>query len=105
MLVLLSCHGGLALAERPALRDPTDGAFERSAAPAATVTFDTRDNGFTPTRGFYVDAAMPWFREGCGCDRDFELLDLSAQYFHALAERRYGGVRRRRDSRHGRRGR
>ncbi|HWJ05592.1 MAG TPA: BamA/TamA family outer membrane protein, partial [Steroidobacteraceae bacterium] len=74
------------------LVDPADMAL-RLAALAATVTFDSRDNSFTPTRGFYLDASMPWFRDGFGSDRDFELLDLSAQYFHPLADRWFGGVR------------
>jgi len=74
------------------LVDPADQSL-RLAALAATVTFDSRDNSFTPTRGVYFDAAMPWFRDGFGSDRDFELLDVSAQYFHPLGDRLFGGVR------------
>jgi hypothetical protein len=65
----------------------------RLAALTPSLTLDTRDNFFTPTRGWYVDLSAPFFREALGGDRDFELLYLSAQYFHPLDPALYLGVR------------
>ena len=65
----------------------------RLAALTPSLTLDTRDNFFTPTRGWYVDLSAPLFREALGGDRDFELLNLSAQYFHPLNSSLYLGAR------------
>jgi hypothetical protein len=65
----------------------------RLAALTPALTLDTRDNFFTPTRGWYVDLSVPVFREALGGDRDFELLNLSAQYFHPLDSSLHLGVR------------
>ena len=56
-------------------RDLTLGAL----TPA--LTYDTRDNLFTPTRGLYLDASASAFRQSLGSDRDFDLLQLHAMYF------------------------
>lgn len=58
-----------------------------------SVTLDTRDNFFTPTRGWYVDLSAPVFRKDLGGDRDFELATLSAMYFHPFAADWYFGIR------------
>jgi len=65
----------------------------RLAALTPSLTLDTRDSFFTPTRGWYVDLSAPLFREALGGDRDFELLNLSAQYFHPLNSSLYLGAR------------
>jgi hypothetical protein len=65
----------------------------RLAALAPSLTLDTRDNFFTPTRGWYVDLSDNVFREGLGSDRDFELATLSAMYFRPLGPALYFGVR------------
>jgi hypothetical protein len=49
-----------------------------------SVTLDTRDNFFTPTRGWYVDLSVPVFREGLGGDRNFETANLTAMRFQPL---------------------
>lgn len=72
--------------------DPADRDL-RLAAVTPHVTFDSRDNSFTATRGLYLDVSAPLFREDFGSDRDFELLKLSAQYFHPLGDAWFGGVR------------
>jgi len=57
------------------------------------VTFDRRDNFFTPTRGWYVDLSVPLFRESFGSDRDFETLNLTTMYYHPLGRSLYLAVR------------
>jgi outer membrane translocation and assembly module TamA len=58
-----------------------------------SLTLDTRDNFFTPTRGGYLSLSAPLYREELGGDRDFELLSLSAMYFHPLGTSVFFGVR------------
>lgn len=81
-----------------------DGNFESGQVPARdqdlrlaaftpSLTLDTRDNFFTPTRGWYGDLSAPPFRAALGGDRDFESLNLSAQYFHPLDSSLYLGAR------------
>ncbi len=65
----------------------------RLAGLTPSFTLDTRDNFFTPTRGWYVDLAAPLFREALGGDRDFELLNLSAIYYRPLGDSVYFGLR------------
>jgi hypothetical protein len=72
---------------------PTRDQDLRLAALTPSLTLDTRDNFFTPTRGWYVDLSAPLFREALGGDRDFELLNLAAQFFHPLNSSLYLGVR------------
>jgi hypothetical protein len=83
------------------LRDPgfappelaLDDRSTRLSGVTASVTFDTRDNFFTPTRGGYLDLKIPVFREDLGGDRDFELATLSAMYFRPLGRSLNLGVR------------
>jgi hypothetical protein len=65
----------------------------RLAALTPSVTFDRRDNFFTPTRGVYVDLSLPMFRDSYGSDRDFETANLTAMYFRPLGESLYFSVR------------
>jgi hypothetical protein len=65
----------------------------RLAGLTPSITLDTRDNFFTPTRGVYLDLSAPVFREGLGGDRDFELLTISAMYFRPLDSSWYLGIR------------
>ncbi len=58
-----------------------------------SISLDTRDNFFTPTRGWYLDLSIPVFREALGGDRDFELVNLSAMYYRPLGESLYFGLR------------
>ena len=65
----------------------------RLAGLTPSITFDTRDNFFTPTRGVYLDLSAPVFRQDLGGDRDFELLTLSAMYFRPLSPSLYFAIR------------
>jgi len=71
---------------------PADYAL-RIAALTPSLTFDRRDNFFTPTRGFYVDLSLPLYRESYGSDRDFETANLTAMYFRPLGEALYFSAR------------
>jgi len=63
------------------------------AALTASLTFDRRDNFFTPTRGIYVDLSIPMYRDSYGSDRDFETANLTTMYFRPLGESLYFSVR------------
>ena len=63
------------------------------AAVTPTLTLDRRNNFFTPTSGWYLDLAVPLFREALGGERDFEKATLTAMYFRPLANSLYLGVR------------
>jgi hypothetical protein len=72
---------------------PTRDLDLRLAGATPSVTFDSRDNFFTPTQGWYVDLAAPTYREGLGSDRDFELLTLTAMHFRPLNPSLFLGIR------------
>jgi outer membrane protein assembly factor BamA len=59
----------------------------RLGAVTPSITFDRRDNFFTPTSGWYVDLSVPVYRQSLGSDRDFETLNLTALYYRPLAGR------------------
>jgi len=65
----------------------------RLAALTPQITFDTRDNFFTPTHGWYVDLSVPVAREALGSDRDFEKVTLTAMHFRPLGESLFLGAR------------
>ena len=65
----------------------------RLAALTPSITFDRRDNFFTPTRGIYVDLSLPMYRDSYGSDRDFETVNLTAMYFRPLGTSLYFSVR------------
>ncbi len=56
------------------------------AALTPSITFDTRDNLFTPTRGWYLDLSVPVFRKAFGGDRDFEKASLTGIHYRPLAD-------------------
>lgn len=58
-----------------------------------TLTFDDRDNFFTPTRGWYLDLSIPVYRRSLGSDRDFETLNLTTLFYHPVGESLHLGVR------------
>jgi len=63
---------------QPRLRDPPlsaglpDRVHVRVSAPAATLTYDSRDNVLTPTRGVYSATSYTVSREALGSTDDFE---------------------------------
>jgi hypothetical protein len=65
----------------------------RLGAVTPSITFDRRDNFFTPTSGWYVDLSVPVYRQSLGSDRDFETLNLTALYYRPLGRALYLGVR------------
>jgi hypothetical protein len=65
----------------------------RLGAVTPSITYDRRDNFFTPTSGWYVDLSIPVYRESLGSDRDFETLSLTALYYRPLGKKLFLGVR------------
>lgn len=51
----------------------------------AGVTFDSRDNIFTPLHGTYLDASLGLFSEALGSDTKFQRLGLTAIHYRPLA--------------------
>lgn len=58
-----------------------------------SLTLDTRDNFFTPTRGWYLDLSALVFREDLGGDRDFDKFALTVMHFRPLGKALFLGVR------------
>jgi surface antigen Omp85-like protein len=58
-----------------------------------SITYDTRDNFFSPTQGWYVDLSVPVFREALGGDVDFDKVGLTAMYYRPLQRSLYFAVR------------
>lgn len=63
------------------------------AALTLTATFDTRNNFFTPTHGWYADLSIPFYREGLGGDRDFETLALTGIHYRPWTDSLHFAVR------------
>jgi hypothetical protein len=58
-----------------------------------SLTFDTRDSIFTPTRGTYVEGTVGLFSEALGGDGEFQRVRLIGMQFLPLASRVYLGFR------------
>lgn len=58
----------------------------RVAALKPTITYDNRDNIFTPNKGLYSQGGVEVYNGVFGSDWDFEKIDLSAIYYTPLAE-------------------
>jgi hypothetical protein len=58
-----------------------------------SITYDTRNNFFTATRGLYLSLEYPLFRDLLGSDRDFEAPRLTGIWYHPLGETLFLGVR------------
>lgn len=65
----------------------------RLAGLTPSLTLDTRDNFFPPTRGSYVDLSVPVFREALGGNRNFEKAALTAMHFEPLSRTLFFSVR------------
>jgi hypothetical protein len=65
----------------------------RLAGFTPSVTWDTRNNFFTPTQGLYVDLSVPVFREALGGDRNFETANLTAMGFQPLGRSVFASAR------------
>jgi len=58
-----------------------------------TLTYDTRNNTFTPTRGVYAQAGVNLNRHAFGSDFNFEIVDLMLLYYIPIAPKLSLGLR------------
>jgi len=58
-----------------------------------SLTFDTRDNFFTPNRGTYLEGSAGFFNPTFGADQDFQRASLLAMQFVPLSSKLFLGVR------------
>jgi hypothetical protein len=58
-----------------------------------SLTYDTRDNFFTPTRGTYLETSAGLFSRALGSDEDFQRARLIAMQFVPLSSKLFFGVR------------
>ncbi len=58
-----------------------------------SLSYDSRDNIFTPTRGTYVEAAAGLFSQALGGDNEFQRVGLIAMHFMPLGPRLFLGLR------------
>jgi outer membrane protein assembly factor BamA len=58
-----------------------------------SLTFDTRDNFFTPNRGTYLEASGGFFSPAFGGDNDFQRAGVVAMQFIPLGSKLFLGVR------------
>ena len=65
----------------------------RLGGASAIVTYDGRDNLFTPTSGLFLDVSYTAFAEALGGDRNFQRADLIGLAFHPLGRDVYFGVK------------
>ena len=57
------------------------------------VTFDSRDNLFTPTKGSFVEATFSFFSDVFGGDEDFQTTEIVGIHYVALPARVFLGAR------------
>lgn len=50
-----------------------------------TLSFDSRDNMFTPTKGSYLELSAGLFNQALGSDSDFQRVNLTAIHYRPLA--------------------
>ena len=58
-----------------------------------SLTYDTRDNIFTPSRGTYIEASLGLFTEWLGSDGDFQRPNLIAMHYLPLQDKWTLGLR------------
>ena len=58
-----------------------------------SLTYDSRDNIFTPTRGTYVEATIGLFSKALGGDDEFQRLQIIAMNYQQLCPKVFLGVR------------
>lgn len=58
-----------------------------------SLSYDTRDNVFTPTTGLYVEASLAAFSEALGADGEYQRGTLLAMYYRPLARNLFLGVK------------
>ena len=75
---------------------PGEPAFQHESNVAGftpSLTFDTRDNFFTPNRGTYLEASGGFFSPAFGADQNFQRAGLVAMQFFPLSSKLFLGVR------------
>jgi len=75
---------------------PGQPAFQRRSNVGGftpSLTFDTRDNFFTPNRGSYLEASAGFFSPAFGADEDFQRASLVAMQFIPLSSKLTLGLR------------
>jgi hypothetical protein len=75
---------------------PGEPAFQHESNVAGftpSLTFDTRDNFFTPNRGTYLEASAGFFSPAFGADQDFQRASLVAMQFFPLSSMLFLGIR------------
>lgn len=75
----------------PGLPDDRGGTAIGTLSPS--LTLDTRNNIFTPTRGTYLEGVVGIFRKGLGAHDDYQRAQLTALQFVPLPARFFAGVR------------
>lgn len=80
-----------AAASTPGL--PAYSSASTIGAISPSLTFDTRDNIFTPTRGTYVEGVAGIFREGLGADANYQRAQVTALHFVRLPAQLFAGAR------------
>jgi len=58
-----------------------------------SITYDTRDNVFTPTKGLYLEATMAVFDEALGADGSYQRGTLVGMYFRPLGPKLFLGLK------------
>ena len=57
------------------------------------VSYDSRNNIFTPTEGTFAEASFAVFSESIGSDRDFEIATLTGIWYHPIGEKFNFGIK------------
>ncbi len=66
---------------------------QTQAALAPAVTYDTRNNVFTPTHGLYVTAAASLFSGVWGSSSDYQLPYVTGMFYHPIADKVFFGLK------------
>jgi hypothetical protein len=72
--------------------DPRDRSADLSGL-TPILTYDSRDNVFTPTQGLYGASSIEVFNDVLGSDRNFEILSLNGMWFRPFAHDLTFGVK------------
>ena len=72
---------------------PSFQSDSRAGGLTPSLTYDSRDTTFTPTRGTYVETTAGFFSEAFGGDDEFQRVDIVAMHFVPLHPKLTLGVR------------
>ena len=72
---------------------PLSGTRSNVGGFTPSLTFDTRDNFFTPNRGTYLEASVGFFSPAFGADEDFQRVSLLGDAVFSAELDAYLGVR------------